>query len=91
MMMIMSSSYCVHKGKACSPSGTKSRDIGIRAGLVVLAPREHHHVRLGGPAEVQIERMRISLKRGAIEPIDGKNEDISENGTKLNLVSAVIS
>ena len=73
MMMIMSSSYCVHKGKACSPSGTKSRDIGIRAGLVVLAPREHHHVRLGGPAEVQVEK------------------DISENGTKLNLVSAVIS
>ena len=51
MMMIMSSSYCVHKGKARSPSGTKSRDIGIRAGLVVLAPREHHHVRLGGPSD----------------------------------------
>ena len=71
-MMIMSSSYCVHKGKACSPSGTKSRDIGIRAGLVVLAPREHHHVRLGGP-------------------VDGKNNDIFDNGTQLNLVSAVIS
>merc|ERR1719394_2057082 len=41
--------HSVHKGKACSPSGTKSGDIGIRAGLVVLAPREHHHVRLGGP------------------------------------------
>ena len=61
-MMIMSSSYSVHKGKAGRPSGTESRDIGIRAGLVVLATREHHHVRLGGPAEVQIER--IEDKRG---------------------------
>ena len=50
-MMIMSSSYSVHKGKAGRPSGTKSRDIGIRAGLVVLAPGEHHHVRLGGPSD----------------------------------------
>ena len=72
MMMITSSSYSVHKGKAGRPSGTKSRDIGIRAGLVVLAPREHHHVRLGGP-------------------VDGKNNDIFDNGTQLNLVSAVIS
>ena len=63
-MMIMSSSYCVHKGKAGRPSGTESRDIGIRTGLVVLATGEHHHVRLGGPAEVQVERMRISLKMG---------------------------
>ena len=50
-MMIMSSSYSVHKGKARSPSGTKPRDIGIRACLVVLATREHHHVRLGGPSD----------------------------------------
>ena len=50
-MMIMSSSYCVHKGKARSPSGTESRDIGIRTGLVVLAPGEHHHVSLGGPSD----------------------------------------
>ena len=62
MMVIMILSYSVHKGKACSPSGTKSRDIGIRTGLVVLATGEHHHVRLGGPAEVQIER--IEDKRG---------------------------
>ena len=50
-MMIMSSSYSVHKGKAGRPSGTESRDIGIRAGLVVLATGEHHHVRLGGPSD----------------------------------------
>ena len=50
-MMIMSLSYCVHKGKAGRPSGTESRDIGIRTGLVVLAPGEHHHVRLGGPSD----------------------------------------
>ena len=51
MMVIMILSYSVHKGKACSPSGTKSRDIGIRTGLVVLATGEHHHVRLGGPSD----------------------------------------
>ena len=51
MMVIMILSYSVHKGKACSPSGTKSRDIGIRACLVVLATGEHHHVRLGGPSD----------------------------------------